>query len=90
MAKNNPLCKTLLRVMALTTLSGHSDRQAVSLLQPAAGRASDTEQNVSANSVQWTAIKSEIVNAINSDIKADLPTVDVGIYYPSNVENTIA
>jgi hypothetical protein len=50
--ENNPLCKTLLCVMALTTLSCNSDRQVVSHFQPAAGRASDIEQNVSANSVQ--------------------------------------
>ena len=31
-------------------------------------------------------MKSEIVNEINCDIKAVLPMVDVGIYYPSNVE----
>jgi len=50
--KQSSLQKTLLRVMALTTLSCHSNRQAISHLQPAAGGASDIEKNISANSVQ--------------------------------------
>jgi hypothetical protein len=87
-AKNNLLCKTLLCVMMLITSSCHSDRQAISHSQPAADKASHIDQNLSASSVHWTTIKSEIVNAINSDLKTGLPTVNIGVYYPSNLDES--
>lgn len=39
------------------------------------------------NNVKWTAIRSDNVRQINSDIVSGVPTVDVGIYYPSNLDS---
>lgn len=38
------------------------------------------------NNVQWNPVKPEIVRQINSDIEVGLPTADIGIYYPSNLD----
>ena len=88
MANKNLLSKTLLCVTALITLSCGLDDQAIPRSQPDADDASFIDQNLSAGSVQWTTIKSELVNAINSDLKTGLPTVDVGVYYPSNLDES--
>jgi hypothetical protein len=37
-------------------------------------------------SVRWTEIRSELVANVNRDLKPDVPTADVGIYYPSNFD----
>lgn len=34
----------------------------------------------------WTPIRADTVREINTDIQAEVPTVDVGIYYPSNLD----
>ena len=88
MANKNVLCKTLLCVMALMTLSCGLEDQAIPRSQPDADDTSQIDQNISASSVQWITIKSEIVNTINSDLKTGLPTVDVGVYYPSNLDGS--
>ncbi|WP_273183645.1 hypothetical protein, partial [Hyphomonas adhaerens] len=33
----------------------------------------------------WTVIKAAEVDALNADLQAGKPTVDVGLYYPSNL-----
>ena len=34
----------------------------------------------------WTNVHTDIVDRLNGDIKADTPTADIGIYYPSNLD----
>ena len=41
---------------------------------------------VAAEPVNWTATRSDQVRTINSDIEKGKPTVDVGIYFPSNFD----
>ncbi len=82
------LCKTLLCVMVLMTLSCGTDDQAMPQSQSDTDPATLIDQSLSADSVRWITIKSEIVNGINSDLTTGLPTVDVGIYYPSNLDET--
>lgn len=36
--------------------------------------------------VRWAPVKQEVVESINSTLKAGMPTVDVGIYFPSNLD----
>ena len=36
--------------------------------------------------VQWSLVDSVDVEAINSDLEIGKPTVDIGLYYPSNLE----
>lgn len=42
------------------------------------------------SSVQWTIIEATEVEAINSDLVDGQPTVDVGLYYPSNLHPAAA
>jgi len=39
------------------------------------------------NSVRWTIVKPEVVHRINSDNEVGVPTADIGIYYPSNLDH---
>ena len=39
-----------------------------------------------ADTVHWTAVKAEVVRQVNSNIKVGVPTADIGIYYPSNLD----
>jgi hypothetical protein len=41
---------------------------------------------VAAEPVNWTATRNDQVRTINSDIEKGKPTVDVGIYFPSNFD----
>jgi len=34
----------------------------------------------------WKIVHADIVDRLNGDIKADTPTADIGIYYPSNLD----
>ena len=43
-------------------------------------------QGVAAERVAWTTTRDDLVSEINSDVQAGVPTVDVGIYYPSNLD----
>jgi len=43
-------------------------------------------QDVAAERVASTTTRDDLVSEINSDIRAGVPTVDVGIYYPSNLD----
>lgn len=39
-----------------------------------------------AAAVKWTRIKDDVVTSINAGLKSGEPTVDIGIYYPSNLD----
>lgn len=43
---------------------------------------------VSARPVQWTVVKQDEVRRINSDLKPNVPTADVAIYFPSNLDKS--
>ena len=44
------------------------------------------ESAAHAREALWAEVKSEVVHQLNSDMKAGMPTVDIGIYYPSNLD----
>ncbi len=39
-----------------------------------------------AERVEWSMIRQDTVHEVNGDIRAGLPTVDVGIYFPDNLD----
>lgn len=39
-----------------------------------------------AATVEWTEIQSDVVRQINEDIRPDIPTADIGLYFPSNLD----
>jgi hypothetical protein len=47
-------------------------------------------QPISANAVTWTKVETGKVHAINVDLKSGVPTADVAIYYPSNLDAQFA
>ena len=51
----------------------------------AATPAAHHSEQASVQGVEWTAVQSVDVQAINSDLEPGKPTVDVGLYYPSNL-----
>jgi hypothetical protein len=71
------LCKALLGTLAVMSLSCSQEYQEI-----------QNSQSGMSNDVRWTIIKSDIVDEINRDLRADHPTVDVGIYYPSNLDES--
>ena len=48
------------------------------------------DQGIAAETVSWTSTRQELVREINSDVKRGRPTVDVGIYFPSNFDKAFA
>lgn len=44
------------------------------------------ESPVTAQNAEWSAIKAEEVAELNSDVKPGVATVDIGVYYPSNLD----
>ena len=44
-----------------------------------------TSEPVEQSDVQWSLVDSVDVEAINSDLEIGKPTVDIGLYYPSNL-----
>ena len=38
--------------------------------------------------VKWSTIQNIELSKINSDIKLEKPTIDIGIYYPSNLDSS--
>jgi hypothetical protein len=43
-----------------------------------------------AGAVAWVAVRADLVDQLNADLRADAPTADVGIYYPSNLDASFA
>lgn len=43
-------------------------------------------QVVAAGESVWTTTRADVVERINGDLRPDVPTVDVAIYYPSNLD----
>ena len=43
-----------------------------------------------AEPVAWSEIRADRVSEINADLKPDLPTADIGIYFPSNLDPAFA
>ncbi|HAW54843.1 MAG TPA: hypothetical protein DCX29_07860, partial [Hyphomonas sp.] len=44
-----------------------------------------TSEPVEQSDVQWSLVDSVDLEAINSDLEIGKPTVDIGLYYPSNL-----
>ena len=51
----------------------------------------DSKSKISVNkiqSVKWSRIESVNIDEINKDLKPGLPTLDLGVYFPSNLDTT--
>ena len=46
----------------------------------------DSKENK--DKVKWSTIQNIELSKINSDIKLEKPTIDIGIYYPSNLDSS--
>lgn len=47
-------------------------------------------QGAAAGDTQWSVTRADVVRRINSDLKPGVPTADVAIYYPSNLDAAFA
>lgn len=47
-------------------------------------------QGAAAGETQWSVTRADQVRQINADLRPDVPTVDVAIYYPSNLDAAFA
>ncbi|MGE0031344.1 MAG: hypothetical protein AB7T20_09530 [Steroidobacteraceae bacterium] len=47
-------------------------------------------QDAGAGDTQWSVARADVVRQINSDLKPGVPTADVAIYYPSNLDEAFA
>lgn len=47
--------------------------------------ATPTASSVESEKINWTVVKAAEVQSLNADLEVGKPTVDVGLYYPSNL-----